>query len=55
MTDELLREVALVHAAPPLGRSPVEAVRDALHVAPSTAWRYIKLAKERGFIEGTSE
>ncbi len=53
MTDELLREVANAHQSrdPETdARSPVEVVRDAFHVSPSTAHRYVSLARKRGFL-----
>lgn len=51
VADERLRRVAEVYrTAIAEGRHPKQAVRGALYVAESTASRYIKLARERGYL-----
>jgi len=52
MTDDHLREVATEYreALKHDERGPREAIGDKYRVAPSTAARYIKLARDRGFL-----
>lgn len=47
--DNFLKEVALVYRNN-LDQQPRQAVAEAFTVAPSTATRYIKLAREKGFL-----
>ena len=49
ITDDLLRDVARVYRANQESK-PRDAVADTFQVAPSTATRYLKLARERGFL-----
>jgi hypothetical protein len=53
ITDEFLRDVARVYKAN-ASSAPVEAVEEAFIVAYSTAARYVKLARDRGFLPKTT-
>ncbi|HKF88489.1 MAG TPA: hypothetical protein VKB85_10500 [Propionibacteriaceae bacterium] len=53
VTDELLRDVARVYRAN-ANSTPVEVVRETFGVAYGTAARYIRLARDRGFLPKTS-
>lgn len=55
ITDDHLRQVAdLYRTALARGDAPTQTVADSMHVVPSTAGRWVKRARERGFLGPTT-